>query len=129
MNADETLEQQEKAEALENFAEAMREIRRAQPTEQMIQSTKAALERLLVVAQSDTGQSSRVANFLLAWWNAGECGGFDLTDLWAVDTSIAADMVAVFSLLANWHHYPDKLGFETQFKTLVETWRKPCEET
>jgi hypothetical protein len=32
-----------------------------------------------------------VANFLLAWWN--ECGGFDLTDVWAVDTAIAVDMV------------------------------------
>jgi hypothetical protein len=38
----------------------------------------AALDRLLAIAQADTGQSRRVANFLLAWWNAGECGGFHL---------------------------------------------------
>ena len=41
-----------------------------------------------------------MANFLLAWWNAGECGGFDLTDVWAVDTAIAVDMLRVFALLA-----------------------------
>ncbi len=40
---------------------------------------KAAFHRLVAIAQRDTGQSRRVADFLLAWWNAGECGGFDLT--------------------------------------------------
>ena len=30
----------------------------------------AALERLIAIAHSDTGQSRRVADFLLAWWNA-----------------------------------------------------------
>src|SRR5450631_2390707 len=61
---------------------------------------KAALERLIQVALGDTGQSRKVANFRLAWWNAEECGGFDLTDLWRVDTAIAADMVTVFSMVA-----------------------------
>jgi hypothetical protein len=36
------------------------------------------LEELLAVAQRDTGQSRKVANFLLAWWYAAENGGFDL---------------------------------------------------
>ena len=49
----------------------------------MTNSQRTALERLIRVAQSDTGQSRIVANFLLAWWNAAECGGFDLTDVWA----------------------------------------------
>ena len=48
-----------------------------------------ALERLIDIARGDTGQSRKVANFLLAWWNAEECGGFDLTDVWGVDKSIA----------------------------------------
>ena len=46
---------------------------------------RSALERLMAIAQRDTGQSARVANFLLAWWNAAECGGFDLTDAWSLD--------------------------------------------
>ena len=35
-------------------------------------ATKAALDRLIGIAQRDTGQSRKVANFLLAWWNANE---------------------------------------------------------
>jgi hypothetical protein len=53
---------------------------------------QAALERLIKIAQGDTGQSRRVADFLLAWWNAGDCGSFDLTNLWAIDEAIAKDM-------------------------------------
>jgi hypothetical protein len=70
---------------------------------------KAAIERLIRIAQGDTRQSRRVANFLLAWWNAEECDGFDLTDLWNVDAAIAADMVTVFGLLAGLNSYPELL--------------------
>lgn len=62
----------------------------------MTPEQQSALERLIDHAQSDTGQSRRAANFLLAWWNAGDNGGFDLTDLWGVDSAIAADMQTVF---------------------------------
>lgn len=46
---------------------------------------QAALERLIKIAQADTGQSRMTAEFLLSWWNASNCGGFDLTTLWGVD--------------------------------------------
>ena len=46
-----------------------------------------ALTRLIEIAQKDTGQSRRVADFLLAWHNAAENGGWDVTDLWNVDQS------------------------------------------
>ena len=84
---------------------------------------KAALERLIQIALGNTGQSSKVANFLLAWWNAEECGGFDLTDLWRVDTAIAADMVTVFAMVAERNHYPDTLGYGAGFEKLVASWR------
>lgn len=71
---------------------------------------RAALERLIEVARSDTGQSRKVANFLLAWWNAKECGGFDLMDVWGVDPPIAADMLAVFALLTRRQQYPEAMG-------------------
>lgn len=51
-----------------------------------------ALEKLLNIAHEDTGQGRRVANFLLAWWNAEVHGGFDLTDLANVDPHVAEDM-------------------------------------
>ncbi|KWR87870.1 hypothetical protein RM96_23015 [Cupriavidus sp. IDO] len=56
--------------------------------------------RLIAHAQRDTGQSRRVADFLLVWWNAVACGGVGLTNLWNVDGDIAADMVTVFAYLA-----------------------------
>lgn len=83
----------------------------------------AALRRLIDVARHDTGQSRRVAGFLLAWWNAASCGGFDLTDLWAVDRDIAQDMLAVIGLVARIHEYPPALGFDAEFRQIVRAWR------
>ncbi len=82
-----------------------------------------ALDRVVAVAQSDTGQARRVANFLLAWWNAGDCGGFDVTDLWNVDRAIADDSLAVARLIAARHEYPTAYGYGTQFAQLVKDWR------
>jgi hypothetical protein len=89
----------------------------------MKSSEEKALDRLITIAQSDTGQSRRVADFLLAWWNAGSCGGFDLTNLWGVDLSIAEDMVSVFGYVARSHSYPDALGYEEPFQSIVRGWR------
>ena len=66
----------------------------------MTTEQKESLERLIAIAQSDTGQARRVADFLLVWWNAGSCGGFDFTGLWGVNRSIADDMVVVFGYVA-----------------------------
>jgi hypothetical protein len=85
--------------------------------------SRAALQRLIQIAQDDTGQSRIVANFLLAWWNAGECGGFDLTDVWGVDTAIAVDMLRVFALMAEGRQYPDALGYGKHFEAIVRAWR------
>jgi hypothetical protein len=82
-----------------------------------------ALVRLMNIAIGPTGQSRRVADFLLAWWNAGECGAFDLTTLWGIDDVIAQDMITVFGLIARVNQYPDALGYETKFKKIVQTWR------
>lgn len=84
---------------------------------------KAALERLLVIASRGTGQSRRVADFLLAWWNAGTCGGFDFTTMWGCDTAIVNDMVIVFAYVGHNANYPDTLGYADQFKTIVRAWR------
>src|ERR1700760_1929807 len=85
----------------------------------MVSGERTALNRLVVLAQSDTGQSRRVADFLLAWWNAGECGGFDLTNLWGVDSSIAEDMITIFNYIARSRSYPDTLGYNEQFQSIV----------
>ena len=83
----------------------------------------AARDRLLEIAASDTGQSRRVANFLLAWWNAGDCGGFHLTDLWMLDAAISDDILTVARLIAARHEYPTAYGLGPQFQALVAAWR------
>lgn len=89
----------------------------------MSPDAELALRRLLHIASGDTGQSRRVANFLLAWWNAADLGGFDLTDLWNVDRAIGEDMVIVFNWLATsgQQQYPDR--YKDQFEQLVRLWR------
>nr|WP_254926322.1 hypothetical protein [Bordetella genomosp. 11] len=85
-----------------------------------------ALWRLIKIAEQYTGQSKRVADFLLAWWNATSCGGFDLTDLWGVDHEIADDMMRVLFLIRQTRAYPDALSptVHAAFKSLV-TSRRP----
>jgi hypothetical protein len=83
----------------------------------------AALNRLLAIAQSDTGQARRVADFLLAWWNADDCGRFDFRDLWMVDKAISDDILAVLPLIALRQSYPDAYGLREPFEQLVKDWR------
>ncbi len=85
---------------------------------------RASLERLIRIARGDSGQCRVVANFLLAWWNAAEYGGFDLTESWAVDSKIAVDMLSVFAQLLHWRRYPDSLGYGSEFETIVNQWRR-----
>ena len=84
-----------------------------------------AIRRLVVVALRDTGQSRRVADFLLAWHNAAENGGWDPTDLWNVDAQIAADMLRVLRGIASLPNgkYPSDLGFATEIDQLWHLWR------
>lgn len=90
----------------------------------------AAVRRLIHIAKSDTGQSRRCADFLLAWWNAGSCGGFDFTALWGVDKAIAADMVAVTGLVARCHDYPPGIDarFNDDFAEILREWRPELDQ-
>lgn len=86
------------------------------------QAQLEALARLLEVAQRDTGQSRKVADFLLAWHNAEENGGWNPYDLWNLDTTIADDILSVLSL-ARAGNYPDSLGFEREIGQVWQLWR------
>lgn len=83
----------------------------------------AALERLIEVARGDTHQSRYAANFLLAWWNAGELGGFDLTDARGVDAPIREDMITLFGFVARNSEYPSAYSFRSEFEDLVRLWQ------
>ncbi len=103
--------------------ETLAELLGASEERTVSEEETAALKRLILIAQGDTGQSRRAADFLLAWWNAASCGAFDLTTLWGVDVGIARDMVTVFGLIAKVNQYPDSLGYEEPFKRIVREWR------
>jgi len=89
----------------------------------MNDEVRAALERLIKIAKSDTGQSRRVADFLLAWWNAGNCGSFDLTTMWGCDSAIVDDMATVFRFVGHHNEYPDAYGYGDAFEQIVREWR------
>lgn len=89
----------------------------------LAENERQALERLIAIAMNDTGTSRRVADFLLSWWNKSSCGGFDLVDLWYFNEDITADCVIVFRFVARNRHYPDDLGYGSQFRQLVRDWR------
>lgn len=82
-----------------------------------------SLRRLVEIAHGDTGQSRTVANFLLSWWNAAACGGFDFTDLWSLDAKITRDVLNVILLIAKRCDYPDAYGLRADFERLVTEWR------
>lgn len=86
-----------------------------------------ALEKLLNVAQGDTGQSRRVANFILAWWNADVHGGFNLADLADVDRDVCEDMVTVFTFLAREEDlvYPE--AYKPEIIQIIRRWRPDVE--
>lgn len=70
-----------------------------------------ALARLFASAAHDTSQARRVADFLLAWHNTEENGGWDPTDWWNVDEAIADVMLTVLQLLRHQRCYVEDLGF------------------
>lgn len=86
--------------------------------------THDALTRLFKIARSDTGQAGRVARFLMACWNANDLGGFDVTDLFAVDRAIARDIANVIEFFAEQDTaiYFDAMGFKADIVAVVETW-------
>lgn len=93
-----------------------------------IQSAEAkeALDRLVEIARSDTGQARKVADFLLSWWNADEQGGFDIADLFSLDRAIANDIAVVFAYLGQQSSavYADAFGHRESIADLIHLWRK-----
>lgn len=86
-----------------------------------------ALEKLLNVANSDTGQGRRVANFLLAWWNAEANGGFDLADLANVDRDIGEDMVTIFTYIAREEDMVYPYDYRSEIEQVIARWRPQAE--
>jgi hypothetical protein len=84
---------------------------------------RAALEKLIDLAKTKSGQGRRVADFLLAWWNVKECGRFDMIDMWGLDDDIRPAMVEVFKFISTHQRYPDTLGYADDFDFIWQIWR------
>src|SRR3546814_5648982 len=80
-----------------------------------------ALDRLIAIARSDTGQSRRVANFLLAWWNGEDWGHFPIADLFGVDATIATHTTTIVGFLGQHEGaiYPVASGCKAEMIELV----------
>lgn len=85
-------------------------------------ATQSALEYLLALAERKTTQSSKVANFLLAWWSATENGGFDFADLYGLDQKTASSCSLVFTWIAQNGATPEAIGYASRFQTLAMKW-------
>jgi hypothetical protein len=83
----------------------------------------AAVARLLAIAKTNSGQARRVADFLLAWHNAEENGGWNPVDLWQLDTGIAQDILLATAFIAVELKYPEDLGFAPEIADVWKLWR------
>jgi hypothetical protein len=89
----------------------------------MDEQTRAAFERLLTIAHSDTGQARRVADFILAWWNPYSLGRFDITDVFTLDRAIASDIATVFSYMASLSNAEHPVEYRAEIEELIAFWR------
>lgn len=89
----------------------------------MDNAIKTVFERLLTIVRSDTSQAKRVADFILAWWNAESLGGFDLADLFAVDESVARDMATVFVWLSRQSSPDYPSAYRSEIEQIIAAWR------
>lgn len=92
-------------------------------TQPVLLEAHQSLKRLLQIAKSGSGQSRRVADFLLAWWDCGRCGGFDFTTMWGCDAEVIDDMVIVFAYIGHNKRYADSLGLGAEFEQVIREWR------
>jgi hypothetical protein len=58
----------------------------------------------------------------------GTVRGFDFTTMWGCDEEIVEDMIVVFAYVARNNSYPDTLGFEADFASIIHEWRPELEE-
>lgn len=92
-----------------------------------------AIGRLLPIAlpasrAAETGASSKVADFLLAWWNGLDCGHFPILHLCNLDAVIAEDMLTIMAYLAQEPTiYADAWGYRDAMHDLWMRYRDDAE--
>jgi hypothetical protein len=64
-----------------------------------------------------------MANILLAWWNAGELGGFDPMDTWGLEAAIQDEVITLFGFIVRSNGYPSAYRDRSEFEDLIRIWR------
>jgi hypothetical protein len=85
-----------------------------------------ALKRLLKRARGNSGQQTRVADFLLSYWNADTMGGWNVRDIGHLDSDIAYDIISVITMIESGNRDPADLGFEEEFLEIIRRHRCVC---
>lgn len=83
----------------------------------------AALMRLLRLAVNDTPAARCAADFVLAWWNAQDCGGFDFATLSDLSRHQREDVLTAMAYFARAGHGPQTLGLTQELEHIVRQWR------
>lgn len=85
---------------------------------------QAALAFCFRAAAGDSGGQRRVRQFLFAWHNAGELGGFDFADLWSLDEKHLDAVLTLIRMIARGQtgYYPHHYGYEADMEALIETY-------
>ena len=61
---------------------------------------RAALDLVFEFAEGHSSTGLRLRRLLCSWWNAGELGGFHLSDLWQFDHRVKPAALTVIALIA-----------------------------
>jgi hypothetical protein len=85
---------------------------------------QAALAFCFRAASGDSGGQRRVRQFLFAWHNATELGGFDFADLWSLDERHLDAVLTLIKMIARGEtgYYPHHYGYEADMEALIETY-------
>jgi len=109
--------------ANEEFEQRMKQIQLdIAENKELVKAAQEPLKRLIKVAEGDSGQSVRIARFLLGLYN-GTAFPFDLTDLRGIDRSLNNDCFAVLAMDSKAcemevHHYLE--DGQARFEVLAE---------
>ena len=82
-----------------------------------------AIDSLFDIANSHRPDARQAANFMLAWWNAAACGGFDLQDLRQMGPRLGESVAEIMDMIWQVGCGPEHLGYSNDFKELVAKWR------
>lgn len=88
-------------------------------TPQVYEATK----RLISLANGDSGGSRVARNFVLAWWNFENFGGFDLNSMADLDVAHRADIATVVVYLSEQSNATYPYEFRKDIEQIIIKWR------